>query len=375
MPTDKAYICKKGLREMRVMIWSVRNRKRWLAAVICLAAAVLLMCFPQAVQTGVRRGLALTAQLLVPSLFPFLCLSGFLIRSGIAAACGRRLSPLMRRTFGFSGSAAAAMIISMLGGYPAGGAAVSQLIAQGEIDRDEGKRLLCCCVNAGPAFIIGGVGVGMLGSVKAGLLLLLAHLTASLIVAFTCKTNRHTAASPMTPAKPCGLATAFTDSVHTAASAIIAMCGFVLLSSAVLSLTDALSLTSPVCRYLLAAAAEVTNGCVEGAAMGVAAPFCIGAALGFGGLSVTGQILAVTASYHLIDTAFFRCRLLHALLGGGLSTLLFSLFPPDDLAVSAAASLSAFHDRSIAVGAAALVALMAMCVLFLCTLPEREQSV
>ncbi len=360
---------------MRVMIWSVRSRKRWLAAGVCLAATILLMCFPEAVQTGVKRGLALTAQLLIPSLFPFLCLSGFLIRSGIAAAFGRRLSPIMRRVFGFSGSAAAAMIISMLGGYPAGATAVAQLLAQEEIDRDEGKRLLCCCVNAGPAFIIGGVGVGMLGSVRAGVLLLAAHLTASLIVAVTCKKTGNDASSPAFSAPKSGLAAAFTDSVHTAASAIIAMCGFVLLSSAALSLTDALSLTSPVCRYLLAAAAEVTNGCVEGASMGVAAPFCIGAALGFGGLSVLGQILAVTAPHRLIDPAFFRCRLLHALLGGGLSSPLFSLFPPNDLAVSAAASLSAFHDRSTAVAASALVALMTMCVLFLCTLPEREQSV
>lgn len=359
---------------MRVMICSVRNRKRWLTAAICLAAAVLLMLFPEAVQTGVKRGLALTAQLLIPSLFPFLVLSGFLIRSGIAAAFGRCLSPLMRRVFGFSGSAAAAMIMSMLGGYPAGASAVSQLVAQGEIGRDEGKRLLCCCVNAGPAFIVGGVGVGMLGSVEAGLLLLAAHLIASLVVALTCKKGS-VSPSPAAPAEPCHLAAAFTDSVHAAATAIIAMCGFVLLSSAALSLTDALSLTSPVCRYLLAAAAEVTSACVEGAAMGVAAPFCIGAALGFGGLSVMGQLLAVTAPYRLIDAAFFRCRLLHALLGGGLSSLLFALFPPDGLAVSVAASMSAFHDRSPAVSAAALVALMTMCVLFLCTLPEREQSV
>lgn len=355
---------------MRVAVWSARSLKRWGALTVCVAAALLLLWYPQAVQTGVRRGLAICGELLVPSLFPFLVLSGFVIRSGLASGIGRRLSPLMRRLFGFSGSAAAAMVISLIGGYPAGANAVAQLCEQGEIEQSEARRLLRCCVSAGPAFIIGGIGVGMLGSAKAGVLLLIAHWIAFAVVALI---ERDTY-------RPCrvraahvsGVGAAITDSVHAATSSLLSMCGFVLLASGVLSLTDALggAALPPVWRCLLACITEVSTGCVEAAGMGKLTPFWLGAALGFGGVSVHGQIAARTAALSLVDRGFFRARLLHALLGGCLSLLLFWRWHPTGM--SAGASLSAFAPQSMAGGLSGLVAMMLMCVLFLYTLPQRR---
>lgn len=355
---------------MRVAVWSVRTVKRAGLLLVSAVAALLFLWYPQAVQTGVRRGLAICGELLIPSLFPFLVLSGFVIRSGLANGIGRKLSPLMRRLFGFSGSAAAAMVISLVGGYPAGANAVAGLCEQGEIDKGEAQRLLRCCVSAGPAFIIGGVGVGMLGSAKAGVLLLAAHWIAFLIVALIERDGyrpcREKAVSGI------GVGAAFAESVNTAASSLLSMCGFVLLASGVLSLSDALGGTAlpPVWRCLFACVTEVSTGCVEAAGMGRLTPFWLGAALGFGGLSVHGQIAARTASLGLIDRGFFRTRLLHALLGGCLSLVLFRWWHPS--VVSTGAVLSSFAPQGTVVGMSGLVAMMLMCVLFLYTLPLQH---
>ncbi len=355
---------------MRVAVWSARSIKRAGLLVASVVAALLLLWFPQAVQTGVRRGLAICGELLIPSLFPFLVLSGFVIRSGLASGIGRRLSPLMRRLFGFSGSAAAALVISLVGGYPAGANAVAGLCEQGEIERGEARRLLRCCVSAGPAFIIGGIGVGMLGSAKAGVLLLIAHWFSFAVVALIERDRYQPCLTKSVSNISIGAAVA--ESVNTAASSLLSMCGFVLLASGVLSLSDALggAALPPVWRCVFACVTEVSTGCLEAAGMGAMTPFWLGAALGFGGLSVHGQIAARTASLSLIDRGFFRARLLHALLGGCLSLLLFWRWHPTS--VSAGAALSAFAPQGTALGMSGLVAMMLMCVLFLYTLPRQE---
>ena len=343
--------------------------RRWLSGIGCIAAAMVLLMYPQAVQTGVRRGLAICGNMLIPSLFPFLVLSGFWIRSGLAGGVGRRMTPLMQRMFGFSGSAAAAMIIALIGGYPAGANAVAQLCEQGELDHAQAKRLLRCCVCAGPAFIIGGIGVGMLGSVEAGVRLLAAHWLAFIVVALTERQSSRISVTRRASAESVGVAVA--QSVHAATQSLLSMCGFVLLASGVMSLLDALigESLSPLWRCVLACVTEVSTGCVEAARMGRTMPFFLGAALGFGGLSVHGQIAARTASLGLLDRGFFRVRLLHALLGGCLSMLSFWRWMPPGIPSSAV--LSAYASENPAVGMSGLVAMMLMCVLFLYTLPHH----
>ncbi|MBQ4618151.1 MAG: hypothetical protein IJB27_07265 [Clostridia bacterium] len=357
-----------------VIRWTTWRRRLLFVAV--MSAIGVLFCAPQAAQNGVRHGLAVCAQLLVPSLFPFLVIAGFLVKGGFLQSLGRRAEPLMRWAFGFGGNAAGAILLSMIGGYPAGATAVVGLLQNGDIDRGSAKRLLRVTVHAGPAFVIGGIGVGMLHSVEAGLLLLGAHLLSSLIVMGI--ERRPSSPVPLTRQPPLSLGRAVTDSVHDATKALLSMCGFVLLASAALSLVDALSgdlSPHPWWRCLLSCVTEVSTGCLEACGMGAAAPFWIGATLGFGGLSVCGQIAAVTAGHGLLDRGFWRVRLLHALLGGTLSALFFSWFPPKKIAVDAVAiATSAFHEQHPSIAFTALLALMLLCVLFLQTLPSARRG-
>jgi len=357
---------------MRVAVWSAARCRRIVWALLCAAATVLLLWYPQAVSNGVRQGLAVCGNLLIPSLFPFLVLSGFAVRCGTVGAIGCVLSPWMRRVFGLSGSAAVAMLLSLIGGYPSGANAVADLYEQGVIDREEGQRLRRCCVSAGPAFVIGGIGAGILGSAKVGLCLLAAHWIGFAAVVL-CERGKPASTGKPVIAAPLGVAQALTASVHAATSSLLAMCGFVLLASAVLSLLDAMAVFEAVgewWRCLAACVLEVSTGCVEAAGMGRLAPFMIGAALGFGGLSVHGQIAARTASLGATDSGFFRARLLHALVGGAVSAWMLRDWHPVGAPTAAVTFATAPQDTVL--GLSGLTALMVMCVLFLCTLENRR---
>ena len=56
------------------------------------------------------------------------------------------------------------------------------LYENGQCSKTEAERLLAFCNNSGPAFILGVVGTGIFASSRAGLLLYLAHIAASLCV-------------------------------------------------------------------------------------------------------------------------------------------------------------------------------------------------
>jgi len=354
---------------MRICVIPLRRLRRGLLCLLCLIAAFFLLRFPQAAQNGISRGLAVCTDQLIPSLFPFLVLTGFIIKSGVGddiTAALTRTVPCLRSR----GQACSILLFSMLGGYPTGGYAITAALQQGTIDSVAARPLLRCAVHAAPAFVIGGVGIGMLGSVQAGLWLWIAHLLSSVLLWPLWR--------PLTPAKapcrrPLPLARAVTDSIREACVTLVGMAGCILTACTALALIDALgaaAITSPILRALIAVPLEVTTGCLESVACGAQAPFFLGLALGCGGLSVCGQIASLTAPYNLVDRDFFTARLLHGLLGGCLSLLLFRWFPPPVAATAVSVNWCA-SVPSGQNGIAAAVLLMLMAVIFLASIPEQ----
>ena len=100
----------------------------------------LLFAFPTESLQAAREGVSLCLELLVPSLFPFFVLSSLLISTGLAGLCARPLTRWMEPLFGVGGAGAAALVLGLVGGYPAGARAVAQLVERGECSREEAGR-------------------------------------------------------------------------------------------------------------------------------------------------------------------------------------------------------------------------------------------
>ncbi|MBQ9414732.1 MAG: hypothetical protein IJU16_06380 [Clostridia bacterium] len=357
----------------------------------CLLSAALFLQYPDATAGGVSRGLSTVVRVLIPALFPFLVLSSFVVKSGLAHTIGRRISRPMKTVFRLPGSAAVAVLIGLFGGYPAGANAVAELLEGDQITKSDARRLLHSVVNAGPAFILSGVGAAMLGSLDAGWRLYAAHIAASLLLLLLGRLDAASsddpparrAASPHPPA-----AVALVDSVQSAGMSLLSMSGFVVFASVALALADAtgvaalptraadalfhlFGLTAPSVAPLLPSIVEVSCGCLEAATSGAAAPFWLGAALGFGGLSVHGQIAVRLQNFGVMGSSFLRARIAHALLGGLLSRLLFYWFPP---AVSAVAVQAPAALSSVDGGVTGLCAAISLSLLLLCALPPFDKQ-
>lgn len=288
-----------------------------------LLACAALLWFPAAASTGARRGLSVCGDVLIPSLFPFMALSSFLVESGLSDVVGRRLGRVTRRLFGLPGCAAAGMVLGFVGGYPAGAAACEKLLRRGDLTLDEARRMMRFCVVSGPAFVVSTVGAELLGSAFHGWLLLIAQWAAALCIGVVGgrgqRKERPTSEKP--PVK-INLLSAAGNAVGEAARAMLVMCGFVTAATCFLSVLDAAGLSRKLVD-VAAAVTEVSVGCIAWAPRGVLLSACIG----FGGLSVHGQIAALFAGKPVITRGFFAARLMHALLAAGIAALLFRVFP------------------------------------------------
>ena len=77
----------------------IKKISNLLSALLLLSAAVLLLICSDPVRKGVRDGLKSCAVVLIPSLFPFMVLSGILGESRAAESLQKILGPVMRRFF------------------------------------------------------------------------------------------------------------------------------------------------------------------------------------------------------------------------------------------------------------------------------------
>ena len=310
--------------KIRTSPLSDRTRRfRRLCAVACAAALLLLLALrPQRYAAACAEGIALWAKVVLPALFPFLVLTAWIARSGMADGLGRKLSPLLRRC-GLPAASAGAFLLSIVSGYPVGSRVVADLQRRGEIGRADAERLSILCSTSGPMFILGSVGSAMFGGGKAGAVLLTAHLFGVLAIALPVLLfrKRSAAAEPSpSPAAQRSAARAIRapqarapsdtlgETVREAVLSVLCVGGFIALANVALCAAEDLLLLAPLralaelCLRPFGAQAcaegivygliEATRGCAALAAADAAGLPFAAFAITFGGASILAQQLA-----------------------------------------------------------------------------------
>jgi sporulation integral membrane protein YlbJ len=324
---------------------------------VCLAAllmAAALIFRGDLTSAGAAGGLKLCAAVLIPSLFPFFVLSNLVSALGLGEWLGRVLRPVMRPLFGVGGAGSAALVLGLLGGYPAGAQTVASLYKGGRISRAEAGRLLRFCNNSGPAFIFGVLGEGLFHSVRLGALLYAVHAGGAVLTGILLrpreKPDERGAASAPPPAVP-GFSSAFTASVRQAGSSIFQVCLFVVIFSALSSVLTALlgRFLPPAVSALAIGLLELSGGAAALAGSALPLAFRLTAAsflLGFGGLSVLAQTQALLEECGLRASGLLLPKLLQGALSAAAAYLFCVFFWPESLLYAPA--FAPFGQRSAA---------------------------
>lgn len=307
-----------------------------------LAVFICLVLFPDEAYSGVISGLQICALRIIPSLFPFFVVSSMLSSLGLPRLAGKVASPVMSRLFGVGGCGASAFILGLTGGYPLGAASVRSIYENGDIKKDEAERLLGFCNNSGPAFIIGVAGVGAFGSSKLGLFLYGVHICAAVLTGVAMrKRARGADLAPPPKFQAMSFASAFSSSVRSAVTSMLNICGFIVLFSVIISLSEAFYVFSSLSGRLallsgleLSCALSLLSGILE-ISGGIASmtgllptPANLAVCafiLGWGGISVHFQTISVLEGSGLSTKRHLIGKVLTALFSAALAFLLSPL--------------------------------------------------
>lgn len=128
--------------------------KQLLSGLPVLVLFLAMLFSPKAVFDGAESGLLLWFQVVFPTLFPFVLVSGLMLSGGGLAVISRIFGRLFSTLFATSPNGSFAVIAGFLCGYPMGAKVSADLVRSGRISRDEGAYLLSFCNNTSPIFIM-----------------------------------------------------------------------------------------------------------------------------------------------------------------------------------------------------------------------------
>lgn len=262
-----------------------------ITAAVCM---LMLILDGKTALTGARDGVELCTKTLIPSLFPYLVLSGLLTGS----LAGRPL-PFLRpigRLTGIPAGAESLLAAGLLGGYPSGALNVSLLYRKGQLSKPDAQRLLPLCNNAGPAFLF-GILSPMFSDQKVAWLLWVIHILSAVLVGMV------TADRPSNAALGLSREITLTESLEHAVRVMGTICGWVVLFRIMIAFLERwfLWLFPTEVQAFLCGILELSNGCVrletvsrEGLRFIIA-----GTLLSLGGICVTMQTASAASGLSL----------------------------------------------------------------------------
>ena len=284
----------------------------------CTAAAlgmlVLILDSRTATQAA-AGGMELCIRAVIPSLFPFFLLSGFLTGN---LQGGKWIAKLFRcpRNCG------SLLLTGFLGGYPVGARLAAQEYHRKHITKAQADKLLMFCSQAGPSFLF-GITAGRLGNPHLTWLLWIILLLSALSVAWLMPANSESQSKKME-----GKKMTLTDAMYAAIKAMAIVCGWVVVFSVLMAFLKRwlFWLLPESAQVLLCGLLELTNGCLMLERIHNPLPRLLVASviLNFGGICVLMQTASVTEGLSL------RRYLLGKILQSGFSvlyTLCFMGFP------------------------------------------------
>ncbi|MDR1464537.1 MAG: hypothetical protein LBJ11_04475 [Oscillospiraceae bacterium] len=344
--------------------------RHMLPSLVCVVVSVVLLFFAPTAAQGIRDGLLLCAQVMIPTLFPFLVLSSLLAGLGTNSGESKLLRWLMWTLLRQPPAAAGMILLSFLGGFPTGAQAIVLGMERGSLRPAQAQRLLLFCVNAGPAYLIGAVGSSLLGSRRAGLVAFLSLLAAGLVIGILTRflsdsdaqspeknNSKPEKQQPTLPSLP--FDKLLLQSLTQAIAAMLQICAWVVLFSCICALLVLLPENFRSASAALSCLLEVTSGCVRAVRLGVPLPV-ICAVVAWSGLCVHCQILGNIRKTGLRMSWFWAARAMHAALAAAICAQLLRWFPLESVSATALAG-SGSGIRLWEISAPAAAALLFFC--------------
>lgn len=330
-------------------------KKRYFEYLISFLAILFItvtVIKPEVCALGAKKGLAICAKAIIPSLFPFAVPVLFLTNT-------TTFSKIKRKRL-------AIFALSLIGGYPIGGRLIHELYKNNDLEIYEAEKMLPFCVNAGPAFVVIAVGKGILDNTLYGYILLASHILSSIILSsiFVPKILFSNKKSIVIK-KEISISDNFVLSVHSASSATISICAFVIIFSVINEYIIYYSHGFKA-LYYLTLVTEVTSAVTKTDNL-----YLISFLLGFAGVSIWMQIISVAQNIKPSIFKFIAVRILHGTLSALVTTFIVRLF---SVSVSTISNSVKTYEKAVYSSTALSISLLIMSIMLLISITAKKHS-
>ena len=192
-----------------------------LTAFLGAAGMLVLVLDSRRALAGMREGIEICLEVLIPSLFPFFVLSGYL--TGNLMRTDLKFLGPVGRLCGIPRGSESLLVTGFLGGYPVGAQNVAMAWRRGQVSREDAVRMLGVCSNAGPAFFFGVIGQAF-DDLKAPWILWGIHMLSALLVGACGRPTMQSASVAVTRSS-----VSLPDALRQTLSAMAQVCGWVVL--------------------------------------------------------------------------------------------------------------------------------------------------
>ena len=127
---------------------------RFLYMAVSVYLIFLLLRYPALSLRYALAGLNLWFVKMIPTLLPFMILSGILIHMNLTEGFVRLLHPVLHFFYGTTPNGSYTLIMGFLCGFPMGARIAGELCRTGRLSTKEGNRLLAFCNNIGPIYFL-----------------------------------------------------------------------------------------------------------------------------------------------------------------------------------------------------------------------------
>lgn len=132
----------------------MKKIKTFLLTFMFLLLTGLLLTYPIESLAFSLTGLQLWFNKMIPSLLPFMILSGMMVRLNLTEYFAKILSPFLTPLLRIRLNGIYAIVIGFLCGFPMGAKTIAELYSCGKLTKKEASFLLAFCNNIGPVYFI-----------------------------------------------------------------------------------------------------------------------------------------------------------------------------------------------------------------------------
>ena len=263
-----------------------------LQSLLCILAFVLAIIYGGFLKDGVIYGLKICAFNIIPTLFPFFILSD-LWSTVIYFKNNSLTSKYFERIFHINSEGLSCFLIGNICGFPLGAKSLNQKYNDNLLNEEEFNLLTPICNNPSAPFVISGIGAGLLGSIKIGIILYFSVLLSAVAIGYIFRPSKIISQKSH---KKLEQNFNFIKSIQSAGLSSIAVASYIIFFSGILGVVKSL-IKNKILISIISSFLEVGSACniINDAANSLESFFLplISFSLGFSGLSVFMQIFSI----------------------------------------------------------------------------------